>query len=218
MRESKQIPKENDGKRIPRLPSVLWPKVPRPSESERLVNGEFTRGTTSQMLLVTSTLLIAVRKRSDGARAIISAIASVSTLESSIFIPLLEALARAGSGRHAVRSERVRVESALTGVVSVAALMDIAFVIVVAAGRCGLWWVGGSHWGFDVLSVDVDHAFTAANLGGIAGAGLGAFANVEEVLVDKGVAAVLGNYESKCKTRREKEDVRIPCPILHRRG
>ena len=80
MRESKQIPKENDGKRIPRLPSVLWPKVPRPSESERLVNGEFTRGTTSQMLLVTSTLLIAVRKRSDGARAIISAIASVSTL------------------------------------------------------------------------------------------------------------------------------------------
>ncbi len=93
----------------------------------------------------------------------------------------------------------------MTGVVSVAALMDIAFVIVVAAGGCGLWWVGGSHWGFDVLSVDVDHAFTAASLGGIAGAGLGAFANVEEVLVDKGVAAVLGDYESNCKTRREKE-------------
>lgn len=165
-----------------RLPesAVLGPEVPRPSESVRLVDGEFSASTTSKMFPVTTALLVAVRERSRGTRAVVSAVASVTVLETGILVTLLEALCGAGGWGHVVVGEGVRVQGALTGVVGVAALVDVALVLVVAAGGGGLGWGGWGHWGVDVLGVDVDDTFTAAGLGGVASTGLGALGDVEE--------------------------------------
>lgn len=144
------------------------------------------------MLLVTTALLVAVGKRSDGTRASVTAIASVTTFETGILVTLLEALGGASGWGHVIGGERVGVESTLTGVVGVAALVDVTFVLVVTAGGGGLGGSGGGYWGVDILGVNVDDSITAAGLGGVASTGLGALGDVDEVRVDKVIAAVLG--------------------------
>lgn len=198
MLESKQktrFLRERRGKRYPRgrhLPESLaaWPEVPGPSESIRLVDGELAASTSTGVLPVTTAALVAVGERSLGARAVVSAVASVTVLETGVLVSLLEALGGAGGGGHVVGGERVRVEGTLAGVVGVAALVNVALVLVVTAGRGGCWRLSGSLGGVDVFAVDVDHTLTTAGLGRVARAGLGAFADVEQVGVDKVVSAV----------------------------
>jgi hypothetical protein len=73
-------------------PDALGPEPRRPSEGERPVDSELSATSSSNVVAVSATRLIAVGKRSLGTRAVVSAIAGVAALDPGVLVALLEAL------------------------------------------------------------------------------------------------------------------------------
>lgn len=175
---------------LPPVEVPVWPLVPVPSESVRLVDGEFTPSTTTKMVTVTTAATVAVLERSTLVGALVAAVAIGTVLETSILEPFVEAFRRAHSGGHVGGGESITVEGTRAGVIAVATLVDVFLAIVPAAGSSGVRGVGRGRGRILIEGVDVNAVFVTTGLGRVTGTCLVALREIGKVGVDEVIAAV----------------------------
>jgi hypothetical protein len=118
------------------------------SKNEGLVEGDFARSSsaTTDVLAITTARRSAVSERSTLSRALVTAIAVGSVLDTSILEALAETFRGAHGSGHRGRRECIIVEGTRASVIGVASLMDVFVPVTGTTGGGRVRRTGWSWW------------------------------------------------------------------------